>query len=495
MVTLRLRPRADPARSHAIMSTTQPVVESPPQPGFFGKLPARGDFVGRRLDQAFRTALDDWLGKSIATSKRQLGTAWLPAYLNTPVWRFVLGPGLCGSAPALGVMMPSVDRVGRYFPLVVAAQLPGCLSPGTMFHSARGWFDDAEQIILRTLDDDFDFDAFDRDVVAIGLPRYARAGEEPRGSALRLDLDDAGDMSPTYARILDQVLMGSNVPFSLWWTLGSDKVRPSVLLSTGLPTPTNFAAFLDGNWDEWGWERPADGQAMLDDLPVLMLKPVSVLPSAGRTHPGTKRRVNEDAMLLRADLGLWAVADGVGGHEAAAEASRMVTEHLDQFLAPLSFGGAVDDLRELLTAANEALRNRAGTIADRAVVASTVVVLLAYGGHFCLLWSGDSRGYRWRDGTLEQLTTDHAQSKGGAVTHAVGAEATLFLEQVHGKLEPGDRFMLCSDGLIKALEDEEIAEAMAGPHVDRMVETLLQDALVAGARDNVTLVAVLNPLA
>lgn len=466
--------------------------EVSPLPGFFGKLPARGDFVGRRLDQSFRTAFDGWLQKSIATSRRQLGGAWLPAYLNTPIWRFVLGPGLCGEVPALGVMMPSVDRVGRYFPLVVAVQLPGCLSPGTLFHSARPWFDEAEQLILRTLDDDFDFDGFDREVIAIGVPRYARAGEERGGGGLRLDLDEAGDMSPTYAKILDSVLMGSNVPFSLWWTLGSDKVAASVLLSTGLPAPANFAAFLDGEWDEWGWERPADGQVMLDDLPVLMLKPVAALPSAGRTHPGTRRKVNEDAMLLRADLGLWAVADGVGGHEAAAEASRMVTEHLDQFLAPLSFGGAVEELRELLHAANEALRARAGTIADRAVVASTVIVLLAYGGHFCLLWSGDSRGYRLRNDRLEQLTTDHALSKGGAVTHAVGAEASLFIDQVHGKLEPGDCFVLCSDGLIKALSDEDIGVALTGTQVDRMADTLLQDALVAGARDNVTLVVVLN---
>jgi type VI secretion system protein ImpM len=477
---------------------SQTVADAPAQPGFFGKLPARGDFVGRRLDQSFRGAFDDWLQKSIATSKRQLGTAWLPAYLNTPIWRFVLGPGLCGAAPTLGVMMPSVDRVGRYFPLVIAAQLPGCQSPGTMFGTARGWFDQAEQLILRSLDDDFDFEAFDRDVMAIGVPKYARAGEDQKradqnGGGLRLDLDEGADMSPTYALILDQVLMGGNVKFSLWWTLGSDRVRPSVLLNAGLPAPANFAAFLDGKWDEWGWVRPGDGRATLEDLPILMLKPVSVLPSAGRTHPGTKRRVNEDAMLLRADLGLWAVADGVGGHEAAAEASQMVMDHLDQFLAPLSFGGAVDDLRELLAAANAALRARAATIADRAVVASTVVVLLAYGGHFCLLWSGDSRGYRLRDGKLECLTTDHALSKGGAVTHAVGAEASLFLDQVHGKLEPGDRFMLCSDGLIKALDDADIAAALEGTQVDPMAETMLQEALVAGARDNVTVVAVLNP--
>jgi type VI secretion system protein ImpM len=483
------------------VNDAQLAANAPAQPGFFGKLPARGDFVGRRLDQAFRTQFDLWLQRAIATSKRQLGTAWLPAYLNTPIWRFVLGPGLCGAVPTLGVMMPSVDRVGRYFPLVIAAQLPGCLSPGSMFQSAHDWFDRAEQLILHSLDDDFDLDHFDADVMAMGVPSYARAGDENRGGALRMDLHEGGDMAPTYARILDQVLMGNNVPFSLWWTQGSERVRPSVLLSAGLPAATNFAAFLDGQWDEWGWARPGDGQVTIQDMPVLMLKPVAVLASAGRTHPGTRRRINEDAMLLRADLGLWAVADGVGGHQQAAEASQTVVSHLEEFLAPLSFGGAVDDLRELLTAANAALRTRASGIAEHAIIASTIVVLLAYGGHFCLLWSGDSRGYRLRQGNLECLTRDHALSKGGAVTHAVGAEETLFLDQVHGKLEPGDCFMLCSDGLIKALDDTEIARALAGTQMQTvagtqmqtMADTLLQDALVSGARDNVSVVVVLYP--
>ena len=470
-----------------------------PQPGFFGKLPARGDFVGRRLDQAFRTDFDDWLQKSITTSKRQLGAAWMPAYLNTPIWRFVLGPNLCGAVPSLGVMMPSVDKVGRYFPLVLGAQLPGCLSPGTVFQTARAWFDAAEQLILTTLDDDFDLEAFDAAVLALGVPAYTRAGgPEDRGrAALRLDLHETADMAPTYARILDSVLMGNNVPFSLWWTQGSERVRPSVLLSPGMPAPPNFAAFLDGQWDEWGWEHPGAGEggigATLDDMPILMLKPNRVLPSAGRTHPGTKRKHNEDALLVRPDLGLWAVADGVGGHEAAAEASRMVVDHLGQLLNPLSFGGAVDDIREMLQNANIALRTRATTIADMAIVASTVVVLLAYGGHFCLLWSGDSRGYRLRNGRLECLTRDHAASKGGVVTHAVGAEETLFLEQVHGAIAPGDVFMLCSDGIIKALEDEDIAALLGASEVDGMADALIQDALVAGARDNITAITVRAP--
>ena len=421
----------------------------------------------------------------------------MPAYLNTPIWRFVLGPNLCGAEPSLGVMMPSVDRVGRYFPLVIAAQLPGCLSPGTVFHSARAWFEAAEQLILTTLDDTFDFDAFDHNVLAIGVPNYARAGEGPAGGGLRLDLHETGDMSPTYARMLDQVLMGSNAPFSLWWTQGSDACAPPVLLSPGLPAPANFAAFLDGEWDEWGWERPSTGAATLEDMPILMLKPVTHLPAAGRTHPGTRRRVNEDALLLRGDLGIWAVADGVGGHEAAAEASHVVVEHLGQLLTPLSFGGAVDDMREALQAANTALRARASGMSDTAIVASTVVVLLAYGGHFCLMWSGDSRGYRLRDGRLECLTTDHSLSKGGVVTHAVGAEEALFVEHVHGQLEPDDCFLLCSDGLVKALQDEDIEDllgtSLPGGTAEHAVEGLMQEALVAGARDNVTVAVVFNP--
>jgi type VI secretion system protein ImpM len=257
------------------------------RPGFFGKLPARGDFVGRRLEQAFRGDFDDWLQKSIATSRRQLGAAWLAAYLDMPIWRFVLGANLCGEVPSLGVMMPSVDKVGRYFPLVLGAQLPGCVSPGTVFQTARSWFDAAEQLILTALDDAFDFEAFDAAVLGLGVPAYARAGlvEDPGRAARHLDLPDlrgAADMAPTYARILGQVRMGDDLSFSLWWTQGSERVRPSVLLCPGLPAPPSFAAFLDGAWDEWGWEPlggdDASGVATMNDMPVLTLKPKAAHP-------------------------------------------------------------------------------------------------------------------------------------------------------------------------------------------------------------------------
>lgn len=462
---------------------------SPPSPGFFGKLPARGDFVSRRLDEAFRSAFDTWLQRSVATSKRQLGPGWLPTYLRSPIWRFVLGPNLCGEAPALGVMIPSVDRVGRYFPFIIAAQLPGCLSPGTLFHGARAWFDRAEALILTSLDDVFDLDAFDRAVSALGVPAYARTGGPAQPQALRLDLSAGGDLTATYAHILDRVLMGSDVRFSLWWTVGSEKVRASVLLGQGMPAPTNFAALLDGNWDEWGWERPS-GTASVDDLPLLMLKPVSTLPFAARTHPGTRRKRNEDAMLARSDLGLWAVADGVGGHHEAQFASQTVVDRLEQLLPPLSFRTTVEDVIGLLGDAHAALRQRAELIGESAIIASTVVVLLVYGGHFAALWSGDSRIYRLREGVLEQLTRDHAAEQTGMVIHAIGVGDEPVVETVHGPLVPGDRFLLCSDGITKVLDAADLQRTLAGSNPGRVVESLMQDCLVAGATDNITAVVV-----
>ena len=464
----------------------QPGVASP---GFFGKIPARGDFVARRLDHAFRTGFDTWLQRSIDVSRRQLGQAWLPAYLNAPLGRCIGGPGRCGPEAALGVMMPSVDRVGRYFPLVLAAQLPDCLSPVSMFRSARPWFEAAEQLILTSLDDGFDFDVFDRETQAIGIPDYPHCGEGKRPVSMRLTLPDDADPADTYAQILDQVVVGTEARFSLWWTLGSEQVDASLLIGAGLPSPTSFTAFLDGQWSQWGWERPRDGATAIDSFPVLLLRPVEALACAGRTHPGTVRRVNEDALLMRPDLGIRAVADGVGGHEAGDWASQTVIEHLGHMPPPLSFGGAAGDVREVLEEANRALLARAATIGEDAVVASTASVLLVYAGHYAVLWSGDSRAYRLRDGALSCLSRDHVRS--GLLLHGVGVDAQLTLDVELAEAKPGDRFLLCSDGVTKVLSDEDLRHALTdAPRPEHAAAALIEEALVVGASDNVTAVIV-----
>ena len=89
--------------------------------GLFGKLPARGDFVRAGLPGDFVAAWDHWLEEVIGATRARLGAAWLPAFLEAPVWRFALAPGLCGAASVSGLWLPSVDRVGRYYPLTLAA--------------------------------------------------------------------------------------------------------------------------------------------------------------------------------------------------------------------------------------------------------------------------------------------------------------------------------------------------------------------------------------
>jgi type VI secretion system protein ImpM len=470
------------------------------EPGFFGKIPARGDFVTRRLDHTVLKPLDEWLQSSIATSQRQLGDTWLPSYLDTPIWRFIMGAGVCGEVAVAGVLMPSVDRVGRYFPLVLAVPLPGHVAPTKLIEGARAWFDGVEQLALSSLEDRFDLEVFDRSVRALGTPPYDATRNPAENAGFRIGLDGEGRLGETYGRILDQVLVGFGSRFSLWWTTGSDRVTSSLLIAPGLPAPQNYAAFLDGRWERWGWERPADTTLHLAeaDLPILLLKPVIELPSHGRTHPGTRRSVNQDAFLVRADLGLWSVADGLGGHSAGEVASATVVNTLNAVLPPLSFRGFVEDVREALSDANLSLRDRAMTVGgEQALIASTAVVLLIYAHHFTCLWAGDSRVYLLRDGQLRQLTVDHVavglnnqQRSSMLVTRAVGAADRLEIDMVQDTVLPGDRFLLCSDGVTKVLPDAEIAAILGGPSPRETVDALIESILVGGAPDNLTAVIV-----
>ena len=208
-----------------------------PGPGLFGKLPSRGDFVTRRLDPACRDALDAWLQAGILTSRRVLGDAWLRAYLNAPVWRFACPAGACGDAPLAGVLMPSMDRVGRYFPLVLAAQLPDHGSEHLL--DAAPWFDALETHALDALERETDLNEVDPAVNAVGLPTSAPVSTPVSAPGTS---ETAETAAPT-----------------LFW-LPSDAGPPSVLLhSDGLPTPQSFASLLTLHWPSGGW-RAVPGQ-------------------------------------------------------------------------------------------------------------------------------------------------------------------------------------------------------------------------------------------
>ena len=225
--------------------------------------------------------------------------------------------------------------------------------------------------------------------------------------------------------------------------------------------------------------------------------------SSAATHPGLKRSRNEDRLVERPDLGLWAVADGAGGHGAGDVASTAIADALMAIPPGLSAAETLAQLRLRLGAVNDELRHQA---LDRGgIIASTVVVLLLRGDHFAALWAGDSRIYLWRDGALLRITHDHslvqemvdagtlaaeaaeAHPQANIITRAVGAEDPLVLDKVADRLLPGDRFLLCSDGVFKELSEAEIASLVAaGADADELVRRAVE----AGGRDNVTVVLV-----
>jgi serine/threonine-protein phosphatase Stp1 len=219
------------------------------------------------------------------------------------------------------------------------------------------------------------------------------------------------------------------------------------------------------------------------------------------------RQHNEDACLDRPDAGLWAVADGMGGHSAGDVASTMIVERLHDVDHSQPLSGMVAQVEATLESVNEELRRLASS-REAATIGSTVVALVAHGGHAVCLWAGDSRGYRLRDGVLEQVTQDHAlvadlvdrgvlsaaqaanHPQSNLVTRAVGAGDVLKLDMEIMRLQPGDRFILCSDGLDKELRNEEIREVLARDDGSDAADALVELALSRGSRDNVTVVAV-----
>jgi type VI secretion system protein ImpM len=232
-------------------------------PGYHGKLPAKGDFVTRRLPRGFLDPWDGWLQDAIGGSRARMGEGWLDAYLTSPIWRFALSARLCGEAAVAGVAMPSVDRVGRYFPLTIAALLADGVDLLAVPVSAAAWFDKAEELVQSTLADAFDFDGFDSQVAALGPPATGEAGPADAaavvetGSGLRVPIPSADAVDRAYRQLAARSLSASYPQRSLWWTSGSQDVAATLIICNGLPSAEGFAAFLDGRWSAWGWDDPA----------------------------------------------------------------------------------------------------------------------------------------------------------------------------------------------------------------------------------------------
>lgn len=228
------------------------------------------------------------------------------------------------------------------------------------------------------------------------------------------------------------------------------------------------------------------------------------------THPGMKRKHNEDTFVNRPDLGLWAVADGAGGHSAGEMASGMIAEALESIPPGLSASELLAEVRLRIKATHAALRDEAMRRGEHVTIASTIVVMMARNEHFACLWAGDSRAYLLRTGELRQITRDHSlvqelvdsgairaedaekHPRANVITRAVGAdlEDEFDMDKVSDRLLPGDRFLLCSDGLCKTLPPDELASLLGSNAGVPPPQALVTAALTMNASDNVTAVTV-----
>ncbi len=230
--------------------------------------------------------------------------------------------------------------------------------------------------------------------------------------------------------------------------------------------------------------------------------------SSCRTNRGRIRPINEDAFLDQGNIGLWLVADGMGGHARGDVASRIIIEAFSDLETPSSLADFAVEVRTRLKHAHREVKRESEREGSRQIMGSTVVALIVYKGRWLCLWAGDSRAYLLRNDQLMQITKDHSIAQelvdlgklgkkemdrhpyANHITRAIGANPELILDERGSNLRDGDIFLLCSDGLTKELSDREIMSVLASYEADEATRELIDLSLEHGGRDNITVALV-----
>lgn len=230
--------------------------------------------------------------------------------------------------------------------------------------------------------------------------------------------------------------------------------------------------------------------------------------SCALTHVGMVRQVNEDAILAKPDIGLWAVADGMGGHKVGDLASAKIIEALGVVQQAQRMSQAVDVIEDCLHEVNQLMLEYAEIMLDGHTMGSTVVCTLIKGRIGACLWVGDSRLYRYRNNQLQRLSRDHSQLEEmielglisreaseshpnrNVITRAIGVEPSLYVDMTLFNTQVGDTFLLCSDGLYNAVEEPAMSALLGMKNVNECADSLLNLSLENNARDNVSLIVI-----
>lgn len=233
----------------------------------------------------------------------------------------------------------------------------------------------------------------------------------------------------------------------------------------------------------------------------------AVWRSGYATRRGLGHEHNEDSFLARSDLGIWAISDGMGGHDHGRVASGTIVAALDGVEPTDSLSDLLEDVQMRLYSINLALWEEGRRRTGATVIGATVCALLAQGNYGAVVWAGDSRAYRLRDGVLEQLTRDHTvvqdlldrgditpdaahhHAAEHIITRAIGAGEDLDLDRAIIELKSGDRFLLCSDGVCKVASEAALTQDLGGKF-EEVAGQIVEDAYNAGSRDDITAVVI-----
>ena len=472
----------------------------------------------RRAPQGFVDAWDAWLAECLHVSRQQLAERWLDVYLTSPVWRFVLAEGICGEAAYAGVMLPSVDRVGRYFPLTIVSPLePGSCILEAACDTGRAWFDAAEALALRALDaGDLDLHAFDAEVDALPglgacaalaesnqlMELLAQSGFPRRGASSHISM-----LGETPQRAINAFasieLQKAFRPCALWWTQGSEAVQPGWLVTSGLPAPSGYVAMLSGQWLAAGWnsvefasqlqsQEAATGPAttVSEANEPEVPRPCDLQIVAAHTPPRHGVRASVAARyMMRPETGLWGMVVATDGSDPGARADFIADVTHD--LAP----------QATLTTGIESARRALQKVLTPG---TGIILFLTERTEYAVMWSGAVQAVRFRGASAVESVGGETTREAGASVDVLAApeaerggsgaddsgllallsapatrEATLSVR--YGALEANDLWVLGCEGAIPDTLPEEAGDPSTPRSPQKLLDALLARAALAKA--------------
>lgn len=235
--------------------------------GCYGKIPTLGDFLSRNLPGTFVDSWDGWLRRAMAACARGGGEHWMDLYLSSPIWRFAIGPGAVGPTGRGGILVPSVDSVGRCFPLTIAVDIPDGLPVSDMPAAWADGYERAEIMAIGALGRALTPEAFVERVAGLpaplaptlpgepGIERWATGSPAGFGVRTAGAPSESGDARQVASTLALALMSEAREGVSLWWHLDWEGRPAATALFAGLPPPEAIASMLLGSLEDQGWSH------------------------------------------------------------------------------------------------------------------------------------------------------------------------------------------------------------------------------------------------